>query len=69
MEYQHFEKIKYIEIKKIEENSINFNCKLSSKVMFEKIKTLSNATSEDLTFFSNTKYLNELKITNASLYH
>ena len=59
-------KIKYIEIKKkLEENSINFNCKLSSKVMFEKIKTLSNATSEDLTFFSNKKYLNELKITNA----
>ncbi len=58
--------IKYIDIKKIfDEQSIVFSSELKDNDLFEHIKPISNASSKDLTFFSNNKYLNDLKTTNA----
>ena len=54
--------IKYIEIKKIlEKNSIFAKSNISDNESFSSIKTLSNSNKNDLSFFSNLKYINDLK--------
>ncbi len=59
-------KIKYIEIKDLlESNLIEVNSKISKNENFSSIKTLSNSTNSDLTFFSNQKYINYLTYTKA----
>ena len=58
--------IKYIDIKNLlSKNSIEVNSKIYDEEEFLSIKTISNASKKDLSFFSNSKYLNELKKTNA----
>ncbi len=58
--------IKYIDIKNLlSKNSIVVNSKIYDEEEFLSIKTISNASKKDLSFFSNSKYLNELKKTNA----
>ena len=58
--------IKYIDIKSLLiKNSLEVNSQISDSEEFSNIKTISNATSKDLSFFSNSKYLNELKKTKA----
>ena len=58
--------IKYIDIKSLLiKNSLEFNSQISDSEEFSNIKTISNATNKDLSFFSNSKYLNELKKTKA----
>ena len=59
-------KIKYIDIKKIlEENSIEITSDIPDNEIFLSIKTAKNSTNKDLSFFSNIKYLNDLKNTDA----
>ena len=58
--------IKYIDIKNLLiKNSVDFNSTISDDDEFLSIKTISNASNKDLSFFSNSKYLNQLKNTNA----
>ncbi len=58
--------IKFIDIKNIlEKNSLEVISKISSNEIFNEIKTLANSTENDITFFSNKKYLNDLKKTGA----
>ncbi len=45
--------------------SINISSKLDKNTIFKTIATLRYADSSDLTFFHNTKYLNDLKNTKA----
>ncbi|GIR47014.1 MAG: hypothetical protein CM15mP57_0560 [Alphaproteobacteria bacterium] len=55
-------KIKYIEIKNIlDKNSLEINSNISDDEIFSSIKTISNSSDKDLSFFSNQKYLNDLK--------
>ena len=55
-------KIKYLDIKNILiENSLDVISDLSDEEIFLNIKTISNASDNDLSFFSNQKYLSELK--------
>ena len=55
-------KIKFIDIKNIlEKNSIEVNSTISNKEEFSSIKTILNSSNNDLSFFSNHKYANELK--------
>ena len=55
-------KIKYIDIKNIlENNSLEVQSKISNNELFTSIKTISNSTNNDLSFFSNLRYLNDLK--------
>ena len=55
-------KIKYIEIKKIlEKNSLEVSSELSENEIFHSLKTISNSSENDLSFFSNIRYLNDLK--------
>ena len=55
-------KIKYLDIKNILiENSLDVISNLSDEEIFFNIKTISNASENDLSFFSNHKYLSELK--------
>ena len=55
-------KIKYIEIKNLlEENSLEIKSEISNDEIFLNIKTISNSSIDDLSFFSNLKYLNDLK--------
>ncbi len=59
-------KIKYLDIKnKLEKNSIDVSSELLNDESFSAIKTLINSTENDLTFFSNFKYLNDLSKTKA----
>ena len=59
-------KIKYIDIKNLLiKNSVDFNSAISDDDEFLSIKTISNASNKDLSSFSNSKYLNQLKNTNA----
>ena len=58
--------IKYIDIKKtLQNNSLKVISKLSNEDEFLSIKSIANASEKDLTFFSNYKYLNDLKNTKA----
>ena len=55
-------KIKLKDIKNVfEKNSIKFNSKISDNEIFQSIKTISNSSNNDLSFFSNSKYINDLK--------
>ena len=55
-------KIKYLDIKNILiENSLDVISNLSDEEIFFNIKTIPNASENDLSFFSNHKYLSELK--------
>jgi len=59
---KNLKEIRYIEIKKIlEKNSLKVNSIISNDELFLSIKTLSNASENDLSFFSNYKYLSDLK--------
>tara|TARA_B100000989_G_scaffold297404_1_gene283086 strand:+ start:2874 stop:3860 length:987 start_codon:yes stop_codon:yes gene_type:complete len=59
-------KIKYIKIKELlENNSLEVNSAISNNEDFISLKTLSNSSNNDLSFFSNIKYLNNLKNTKA----
>ena len=61
-----YNNLNFDSIKKyLETNSIKIKSTLSNNYTFKKISTLDLATSEDLTFFHNTKYLNFLKNTKA----
>ncbi len=57
-------KYKYIKDLLIK-NSIEVNSKISDDEEFLSIKTILNASNKDLSFFSNSKYLNDLKKTKA----
>ena len=55
-------KIKYIEIKEIlEKNSLEVKSTISDEEIFLSLKTISNSSENDLSFFSNIRYLNDLK--------
>ena len=55
-------KINYLEIKEIlEKNSLEVNSKISDEEIFFSLKTISNSSDNDLSFFSNIRYLNDLK--------
>ena len=55
-------KIKYIEIKDIlEKNSLEVKSTISNEEMFLSLKTISNSSENDLSFFSNNRYLNDLQ--------
>ncbi len=55
-------KIKYIEIKELlDKNSLAVKSKISDHETFLSLKTISNSSYNDLSFFSNIRYLNELK--------
>ncbi len=54
--------IKYINIRAIlEKNSIEVNSQISDNEIFLSLKTISNSSENDLSFFSNIRYLNDLK--------
>ncbi len=58
--------IKYIDIKNIlEKNNLEVFSKINNNEVFLNIKTISNSSNNDLSFFSNPKYLNNLKNINA----
>ena len=55
-------KIKYKEIKEIlEKNSLKVKSTISNDEIFLSLKTILNSTENDLSFFSNIRYLNDLK--------
>ena len=55
-------KIKYTDIKNLlEKNSLEVKSKISDDELFPSIKTITNSTKNDLSFFSNFKYINDLK--------
>ena len=55
-------KINYLDISKfLESNSITLESNIDKSEMFENINTLSNANINDISFFSNIKYLEILK--------
>ena len=47
----------------LQKNSVNIISELDKNTFFENIATLKYANKNDLTFFHNTKYLNDLKNT------
>ena len=54
--------IKYIDIKEIlEKNSLEVKSAVSEKKIFLSLKTILNSSRDDLSFFSNIRYLNDLK--------
>lgn len=55
-------KIKFSQIIDVlKQNDIEFNSEIPTSEIFHSIKTLSNATNQDLSFFTNLKYLKNLK--------
>ena len=55
-------KIKYKEIKEIlNKNSLEIISNISDDEIFSSVKTISNASDKDLSFFSNQRYLNNFK--------
>ena len=55
-------KIKYTEIKEIlEKNSLKVKSTIFDEEIFLSLKTISNSSENDLSFFSNIRYLNDLK--------
>ena len=55
-------KIKYSEIREIfKSNSIDVISNINDETLFRTINSLSNSNEEDLSFFSNKKYLDDLK--------
>ena len=58
--------INYLEIKNIfKKNSLEVKSKVSESEIFKNIKTISKSTHDDLTFFSNIKYMKDLNNTKA----
>ena len=58
--------INYLEIKKIlEKNFVEVYSNINENEIFERIKTISNSSNMDLTFFSKIKFANDLKTTKA----
>ena len=58
--------IKYKDIKKLLiENSLELDSNISDEEVFLSIKTIANSSENDLSFFTNSKYLNDLKQTKA----
>ena len=59
-------KIKYKEIKELlKKNSLKIISNISDDDIFLSVKTILNASNKDLSFFSNLRYLNDLKNTKA----
>ncbi len=57
-----FKKIKFSDIKiLLKDNSIDVKSEISEDEIFLSIRTISNATDKDISFFSNQKYLSDLK--------
>ena len=55
-------KIKYKEIKELlNKNSLEITSNISDDEIFSSVKTISNASDKDLSFFSNQRYLDSLK--------
>ena len=55
-------KIKYKEIKELlNKNSLEIISNISDDEIFSSVKTISNASDKDLSFFSNKRYLDSLK--------
>ena len=55
-------KIKYKEIKELlNKNSLELISNISDDEIFSSVKTISNASDKDLSFFSNQRYLDSLK--------
>jgi len=55
-------KIKYLDIvKKLKTHSIDLISDIDNDEIFESINSVSSATSKDLSFFSNIKYIDDLK--------
>ena len=55
-------KIKYKEIKELlNKNSLEIISNISDDEIFSSVKTISNASDKDLSFFSNQRYLKNLK--------
>ncbi len=55
-------KIKYKEIKNLlVKNNLNIKADISNEEEFFSIKSIINSTNNDLSFFSNIRYLNDLK--------
>jgi len=55
-------KIKYKEIKELlNKNSLEIISNISDDEIFSSVKTISNASDKDLSFFSNQRYLDSLK--------
>ena len=55
-------KIKYKEIKELlNKNSLEIISNISDDETFSSVKTITNASDKDLSFFSNQRYLNNLK--------
>ncbi len=55
-------KIKYKEIKELlNKNSLEIISNISDDEIFSSVKTISNASDKDLSFFSNQRYLDNLK--------
>ncbi len=58
--------IKYKDIKKLLiQNSLELDSNISDEEVFLSIKTIANSSENDLSFFTNSKYLNDLKQTKA----
>ena len=58
--------IKYKEIKELlKKNSLKIISDISDDEIFLSVKTILNASNKDLSFFSNLRYLNDLKNTKA----
>ena len=59
-------KIKYSDIRsKLKSFSIDVNSSLSNEDYFEGINTITKANENEISFFSNVKYIDQLKICNA----
>jgi len=55
-------KIKYKDIKEVlDKNSLEVKSTIPDEQIFLSLKTISNSSENDLSFFSNIKYLNDLK--------
>ena len=55
-------KIKYKEIKELlNKNSLEIISNISDDEIFSSVKTISNASDKDLSFFSNQRYLDRFK--------
>ena len=49
----------------LQKNSVKFRSKIDKNTLFDSMSTLRTANKNDLTFFHNTKYLQDLKNTKA----
>ena len=52
-------------VKKLKSHSIELISELDNDELFESINSVSNATNKDISFFSNIKYIDDLKKCNA----